>query len=190
MIMLKLLTKMSLLKNLMLSLMFGFVGAMSLSVSASSNGQYPVLTYKEGQTLAKANINEMKWLEGLWRWQGDVQGPKTGETVLLSAVHKQMGGFARGYDAKGLMFNEIITLSQVDDGLVFTVKHFSPELHGWEPQNKPIQRRLLKREDKVWYFDTVTYVQIDKDKYMLYILLPDDEGGSHVVAIPHSRIKS
>ncbi len=109
---------------------------------------------------------------------------------MLSAVHKQMGGYARGYDDKGLMFNEIITLSQLDDGLVFTVKHFSPELHGWESQNKPILRRLLKREDKVWYFDTVTYVQIDEDNYMIYILLPNDKGEARIVTIPHTRIKS
>ncbi len=66
--MLKLLTKMRLLKNLVLSFMFGFLGAMSLNVSASSNSQYPVMTYKEGQKLAKATIQEMQWLEGQRRW--------------------------------------------------------------------------------------------------------------------------
>ena len=121
-------------------------------------------------------------------WHGDVQGPKEGETFLLEGAHGQMGGFARGYDKNGLMFNEIITIMESEGSIEFRLKHFSPELHGWEPQNKPIRRPLIKITEDALYFDTVTYVKQDKDNYILYIRIPNKEGVMQVVAIPHKRI--
>ena len=157
--------------------------------SFASEPAYEIMEYKPGDKVAQADLSAIAWLEGKWKWEADIFGPKYGQVTIEKEEHSQMAALAMGYAREGVFFNEIMLFREVDGGVEWRLKHFTTELHGWEAQNAPVVRHLLKATDTELYFDDFTYVKQGDDKHMLYGRIHDEQGTPVIIEVPHFRVK-
>lgn len=73
------------------------------------------------------------WLVG--NWVGTGMG-STAEEQWLPAHGKSMVGVFRLLDGDAVTFYELITIDVEGDSAVMRLKHFHPDLRGWEAQNE------------------------------------------------------
>lgn len=78
-----------------------------------------------------ATIGEMAWLEGRWEGEG-IGGMRAIESWLPAFGTTMVGTFVQADDAGGIMFSEHMYLTEEQGSLVLRLKHFNPDLTGWE----------------------------------------------------------
>ncbi len=163
------------------------------SVYAKDESQalpYEILRADDVDVYAKANISDFSWLSGDWQFEADFSGQMMkGYVSVGEIVHGQMLGYSRGWSNDGIIFNEILSYTQRGDSVEFRLKHFSYDLHGWEPVDQPVKHPLLKLAPDVFYFDTHTIVKESEDKYTLYLMTVSTDGRAEYHVIPHVRVK-
>lgn len=97
-----------------------------------------------------ASLAELAWLEGTWVGEG------LGGTVLESysapAGGHMIGHFRLVRDGQPV-FYELIIVAQAGDSIEYRVKHFDPDLKGWEPREDYDGFRLIRVEPDLWIFD-------------------------------------
>lgn len=151
---------------------------------------YEILVSEDVNEFAKAKISDFSWLSGDWEFEASFSGQMMkGHASIGKAVHGQMLGYSRGWSKSGVIFNEILSYTQRGDSVEFRLKHFSYDLHGWEPVDQPVKHPLLKLESNVFYFDTHTIVRESEDSYTLYLMTESSEGKKEYHVIPHRRVK-
>ncbi len=151
---------------------------------------YEILVTGDVNEFAEANISDFSWLSGEWEFEASFSGQlMKGNASISKAVHGQMLGYSRGWSETGLIFNEILSYTQRGDSVEFRLKHFSYDLHGWEPADQPVKHPLLKIESDVFYFDTHTIVRENEDNYTLYLMTESNTGKKEYHVIPHRRVK-
>lgn len=99
---------------------------------------------------AVASIADLAWLEGTWIGEG------LGGTVLESysaAVGGHMIGHFRLVRNDVPIFYELIVVTQVGDTIEYRVKHFDPDLNGWELRDAFDRFKLVSVAPDLWVFD-------------------------------------
>lgn len=180
------------LPSLYLAIYLGILVITSMNSHANnlaSEAQYAVLTKEQHSERATASLDDIAWLAGRWQWTVVFDQPVTGETSVSSPQHAQMLGHASGWDKERIVFSEILTYTQRGNGVDFRVKHFSYDLHGWEPVDQPLVHPLIKVEGNAFYFDKHTIVRESDDRYTLYLLIITPEGQRQHYEITHTRVK-
>lgn len=102
------------------------------------------------------DIEDLSWLAG--RWVGRGFGGARVEEVWTLPVNGSMTGSFRldRDDAPG--FYEFFVLAPGDDGLLeLRLKHFHPDLRGWETKDEFVRFPLLKVEGRQAFFDGLTF---------------------------------
>jgi hypothetical protein len=114
----------------------------------------PVLRASPGSAPPPARIDAGAWLEGTWVGTG-LGG--TSEEAWLAPVAGNMASVYRGMRNGRVTFFEIVTLVEAGQSLAIRLKHFGPDLRGWEPKEKTIDFNLLRTEPGALYLDGMTY---------------------------------
>jgi hypothetical protein len=113
----------------------------------------------------KGNVKDLRWMVGYWTGTG--LGGEC-EEVWMPAVDGQMIGTFRFWDNGKLVFSEFMNLIQESESISMKLKHFNPDLTGWEEKEEWTTFRLIElSENKVW-FDGLTIERIDEE--MVYQL--------------------
>lgn len=68
-------------------------------------------------------------------WTGEGLGGKT-EEIWLPPAGGQMMGFFRLVSDGELQFSEILAIGEFDGRIELRLKHFDPQLHGWETKDE------------------------------------------------------
>jgi hypothetical protein len=132
-----------------------------------------------------ATIADLAWLEG--SWIGDMpQGPV--EHVILGSRAGHMPSFVRALAGNDVSFYEISVFAESAGSLVNRVKHFTPELAGWEAQGAFVERRLVKRDGDRFYFDGLTFARTGPDSFTVYFLPVVDGRERETLVIPFRRV--
>lgn len=122
---------------------------------------------------APAKIEDLAWLEG--SWVGDMpDGPV--EHVILPARHGHMPSFVRALAKDKVFFYEISVFAESGSTVVSRVKHFTPELSGWESREGYVERVLVERDEKTLFFDGLTILSTGKDSFTVYFLVKREDG--------------
>lgn len=138
----------------------------------------------KGASGPPTSITDLAWLEG--HWIGDMpEGPV--EHVILSPKFGHMPGFVRAVSPSGVLFYEISVFAQAEGAVTVRLKHFSPLLAGWEPQNAYIDRPLVDRDAKTLFFDGVTFSQTGPDSFTVYFLNRAGQEEGDTLVIPFRR---
>jgi hypothetical protein len=120
-----------------------------------------VRTLAEGTVSPPAKIEDLAWLEG--RWIGEGLGGCAEESLSPPVAREMMGKF-RQLNADGtLRFYEFYTIAERDGSLLWRIKHFSPDLEGWEEKDKSTEFRLVAIEGETAYFNGLTYARTGKN---------------------------
>ena len=160
-----------------------FVSGISAQVKQTEN----TLKLDPGKSGTAAKIDDMRWLAGTWR------GPGLGgvaEEIWSEPVGGVMMGSFRMLKGEEPVFYEFITLSEDNGSLVMRVKHFSPELVGWEEKDKTVDFKFIKRDGKRYYFDGLTFEVETPDAVKIYLTMQQKDGSMSEGVFEYKRIKS
>ena len=120
-----------------------------------------------------ARIDAASWLEGDWVGQG-LGG--TSEEAWLAPFAGSMGGVYRGTRDGRVTFLELMTLVQEGPSLLFRLKHFAPDLRGWEPKDKTVDFPLVRSTPGALFLDGMTYRRI-AEGLESWVVIGQTDGG-------------
>ncbi len=141
-------------------------------VSAPPRGE-TVMQASPGSKPPPARIDAAAWLEGDWVGHG-LGG--TSDEAWLAPFAGSMGGVYRGMRNGRVTFFEIATLVEWGPSLLFRVKHFAPDLRGWEPQEKTVDFPLVRVAPGALFLGGMTYLRT-ADGLESWVLIGQKDGG-------------
>jgi hypothetical protein len=101
-----------------------------------------------------------------------------------------MPSFVRALAGDKVGFYEISVFAEAAGSVVNRVKHFTPELAGWEAQDAYAERALVERDGYDLYFDGLTIKRTGPDSFTVYFLEHRDGLEGDTLVIPFRRAKS
>lgn len=110
------------------------------------------------------SIDNYQWLVG--HWVGDGFGGVS-EEMWAPAVDGVMMGMYRNVQNGKVSFYEFIHLSK--EGM--RLKHFKPDLVGWEDKEEMVKFELLDYDDNTLIFDALKIIRIDNDNMKMELKL-------------------
>ncbi len=123
------------------------------------------------QTPGKGKVEDLNWMVGYWSGSGF--GGEC-EEVWMPAVDGHMIGTFRMWENGKLIFSEFMNLTQDGESVSMKLKHFNPDLSGWEEKEEWTTFKLIElQENKVW-FDGLTIERIGDE--MVYQLALTENG--------------
>ncbi|WP_254700802.1 DUF6265 family protein [Paraglaciecola mesophila] len=87
-----------------------------------------------------------------------------------------------------VQFYEIETISQVNDTLMFRLKHFNKDLTGWEEKDKTVDFKLVKVTDNKVYFNGLTLERINDNEINIYVAI-EQEGNTTEEKFNYKRVE-
>ncbi|MFK7814244.1 MAG: DUF6265 family protein [Maribacter sp.] len=129
------------------------------------------MTLKEGETSPKTALEEISWMEGHWKGEAfggiteEIWGPPLGGSMMFS--------FKLVLDGE-VNFYELGHIRQLDETLVFELKHFGADLKGWEEKDEVQSFKLIKAERNRMYFEGFTFEKISENEINIYGLIHQD----------------
>jgi hypothetical protein len=146
-----------------------------LSTAANANDvelASPIKYLTQNQTSPKASIKEISWIAG--NWYGEIWGGQFEEIWSKPSAGSMMASF-KFIENEQVKFYELMTISEHQDSLVLRLKHFGPQLKGWEEQDRSVDFHLVKLTDNAVYFDGYTYKRISPNELHVYVMLDSKE---------------
>ena len=122
-----------------------------------------------------ASIDAAAWLTG--RWVGSGLGGTSEEIWSPSADGRMMGVFRQFSDGK-TQFYEFEVLEESNQSLVMRIKHFSPNLEGWEEKTESRDFPLLSYSKGKLEFDGLTYELVGPDHLQVTVDIHQDDGST------------
>lgn len=110
----------------------------------------------EGHVPPPANIAEAEWLAGDWVGTG-IEGAEAAEFWIPPSNGTMIGLFLQEKPDGSIYFTEHMYLTEEQGSLVLKLKHFNPDLTGWEEKDGMVRFRLLSIEPCAAYFSSLTY---------------------------------
>jgi len=111
---------------------------------------------EQGFVSPSASVADAGWLVGQWSGTG-IGGAEAHESWLTPSGDTMVGTFVQETPEGGIMFTEHMYLMEQDGSLVVKLKHFNPDLTGWEEKDGMVTFRLLAAEPCALYFNALTY---------------------------------
>lgn len=108
-----------------------------------------------GHVPPSASIEALGWLAGHWAGTG-IDGDPAFETYSPPVAGAIVGHFAQLDGEGAIAFSEYVHIAQQGPSLAFRLKHFHPDLTGWESKDEVVSFPLVALEDDAVYFDGLT----------------------------------
>lgn len=143
-----------------------------LTFTLSGTAQH-TLSYDSTAGPGRALLAYAAWLQGTWVGSG--LGMQVEESWSLPQ-HDAMMGMFRGSSAQGVAFYEFWLLRQEGETLVLRLKHFNPDLKGWEEKDGMLSFRLVKAEPNALYFSGLTYRLVAQDRLEVWLRMKNKDG--------------
>jgi hypothetical protein len=112
----------------------------------------------------------MAWLVGHWR--GDGLGGRS-EEVWSPAERGVMIGMYRNTKDGSAVFYEFLTLREEASSLVFRLKHFNPDMTGWEEKDESRSFEFVGHKGGVWHFEGMAFKHAGPDAVTIYLAIED-----------------
>ena len=154
---------------------FGLETIAAAQDDRSQNRTPNTLTAAADVPSPRATIGDMAWFAG--KWTGTGLGGATEETWSAPAAGAMMGMFRFLKDGK-IVFYEFLTLVEHEGSLLLKLKHFNPDLAGWEEKNDFISFRLLKLAPDTLHFAGITFKRLGPDRLDVYLAIRNRSDGS------------
>lgn len=121
----------------------------------------------------KATLADVSLLVG--HWQGEFLGAMA-EEVWLPPAGGSMVGVFRLYKGDKVQFYEIMTLVEEEGSVSIKLKHFHPDLKGWEDKDETVTFRLVKASKEGVWFDGLTYRKNKDGSLQGFIAIREKDG--------------
>lgn len=114
-------------------------------------------------------LSDLSWLQGCW--QGTGFGKAVTECWMRAPDGRLTGMFQLiGADGRQEM-SEIFVLDEFDDGPAIRLKHFGPDLAGWEARDEHVVFELRETGPGLARFDGLTYRLLDDGRLVAELVV-------------------
>lgn len=103
-------------------------------------------------------IDDFAFLTGYWNGTG--MGGRS-EEVWMPPVDGRMFGIFKQSDADGLVFTELMEITQLDGEFILRLKHFNPDFSAWEEKAEYLTFRLSHISENRAEFGGLRYTKTD-----------------------------
>lgn len=117
-------------------------------------------------------VDDLDFMVG--RWTGQAFGGDV-EECWNPVMGGQMLGTFRLVNEDGPVFSEHMLLTEVEGAVVLRLKHFNPDLTGWEEKDGFVDFELLSVEDQTAWFDGLTIIRRGA-QLTLHLAMQSQEG--------------
>ena len=151
------------------------VALLATTASAQQTLTTNTLRLGPGEKSPPATIADMAFLVG--HWTGTGLGGHF-EEVWTAPKKGVMLGMYRGLKDDAPVFYELLTLSEVNGSLEFRLKHFNPDMKGWEEQDQTVAMPFVARRDGVLHFDGMAFKPTGADAITVYLAIENKKDGT------------
>lgn len=143
------------------------------------------LSFTENMTSPKASLEDVSWIQGHWKGEAfggiteEIWSPPLGDSMMF--VFKLV---ANG----SVQFYEVGGIRQVDDTLIFQLKHFNNDFKGWEEKDETVDAKLVKVDKNRVYFDEFTFEKVTDDEINIYVVV-EGKGKKEEVKFNYKKYK-
>lgn len=124
---------------------------------------------EENDTPGKGKMEDLNWLAGYWTGTG-LGGDC--EEVWLPAKDGHMIGTFRFWNEGKLVFSEFMNFVQEGESISLKLKHFNPDLTGWEEKEEWTTFKLIELGPNTAWFHGITYERRG-DELVIYLALTE-----------------
>ncbi len=142
------------------------------------------VAFPENGTSPNADLSQITWMEG--HWMGEAFGGITEEIWSPPLGGSMMFVFKLVNDG-GVSFYEIGHIKEVENTLVFELKHFHGDLKGWEEKDEVESFKLVKIDGDRLYFDGFTFEKISKEEVNIYVVISHEDGSTEEVKFNYRK---
>jgi len=168
---------------------WGVLAAFCVLAAASASPQQPItentVRLANGAASPPAAITDMAWLAG--HWTGEGLGGQVEEIWSPPQAGAMMGMFRLVHDGT-TSFYELMTLVEGGGSLVLRVKHFGPDLTGWEEKAETVDFALAAAAGDRYYFDGLTFHRHGNDATTIYVRISSKDGAVREEAFRYTRV--
>ena len=133
-----------------------------------------------------ATITDMAWYAG--RWTGTGLGGFTEEIWSPPRDGTMMGMYRMIKDGKPI-FYELLLIAEDSGSLAIKLRHFHPDLRGWEERDVSLRFPLVAKRDGRIYFDGMTFERVGADRVKVYLAIENKDGSVREEIFEYSRTK-
>jgi hypothetical protein len=127
----------------------------------------------DSKPASKGRLNQVAWLSGTWVGKG--LGGDCEEWWGQERSGQMQGAFRFDLNGK-LVFTEHFVLAEQGDSLVLKLKHFGPDLKGWEEKDECVEFKLVELKEREARFEGLTYRLVAPNHLEAYVLIKSDTG--------------
>jgi Domain of unknown function (DUF6265) len=135
-------------------------------------------------TSPPATLADVAWIAG--RWVGEGFDAKV-EEVLSPPQGDAMIGHFRMTNESGVVFYELLQVREEGGSLVYRVKHFHPDLRGWEEKDAAVDFPLVAIEADRIYFDGLTIARTGPDEITHWLRVRAEDGTEREAFLLYQR---
>ena len=127
-------------------------------------------TYRleEGGVSPAASLDSVAFLAG--SWVGTGLGGEVEEVWTAPSAGTMVGSFKLLQNGEP-NFYEFLVISEEEGSLVLRLKHFNPDLSGWEEKDDFVTFPLVKVDNDSVYFRGLTYRKVGDGRLQIYLAL-------------------
>jgi len=120
-----------------------------------------------------ASIANVAWIAGHWR--GAAFGGVCDE-IWSPPEGNSMVGMFRLVKAGKPVFYELMTIVEENNSLVMKLKHFGPDLSGWEEKSVSQNFPLVRVGSNEAFFNSLTYRRLEDGSLQIFVVLKQKSG--------------
>jgi hypothetical protein len=145
-----------------------------ISTSAWAQTQQTENTWMGGAGFARpaATVESLGWLTG--HWVGEGLGGECEELWGAPKAGAILGAF-RLCQENQTVFTEHFVLMEHQGSLLLKLKHFGPDLRGWEEKDRSVEFPLIQVMDREVRFDGITYRRVSDQELHVFVAISDKE---------------
>lgn len=138
-----------------------------------------------GAAAPVAALADLSWMVG--SWEGEGLGGAVLESYSPPAGGQMPGHFRLLKDGRP-QFYELLMIAEAGTSLEFRVKHFNPDMTGWEEKAEVVRFPLVAVEKDVWYFDGLTIRRTGPDTALQTVLIRQKDGSTREAGFTYRRV--
>lgn len=161
------------------------LGALALCLAGPAWAQ-ETRSLSAGAASPAASVEQLAWLAGTWRGEG--LGAVATE-VYSSPQAGQIAGHFQLEDGRGgIAFYELMQIVPRAGSLVYRLRHFNPDLTGWEDKTgKAVEFGLVAIEGDKAHFDGLTLHRTGPDSMTVWVRIGKKDGSSEEAPFRYRR---
>lgn len=120
-----------------------------------------------------ASIDDFAFLTGYWEGQGMGGGS---EEVWMPPSGGRMFGIFKQSNADGLIFTELMEITEFEGQFILRLKHFNPDFSGWETKSEHLTFTLTSISKNAAEFGGLRYKLVDSSQLLIELDMHQSSG--------------